>query len=271
MIKGYINKYRDEFKKCIEDMKKKETFYKQIPNLLTFLRLVGGLPAGLMYYFGNQYVALGLIAFLWGTDAIDGKIARKYNIQSKLGADMDAIADKIMFLASSLPLLVNAPGLILNFVLEGIISLINVIGRLKGLDTKTVLSGKVKTVSLSVTLVFGYLVQFLGLSASVLTLLIGLTTGLQLIAIKDYVVNFNKMNKKMKINGYNSEVKKNLDENDLIYEKEQVKTLQLETVKTSLDELRKERKFILATQQPDIVYKGKKRVRSMIQEKKNNF
>jgi len=159
VVLKFIRKYKEEFKKSINNLKSIKTFHKQIPNILTFLRLVGAIPAGLLFYI-NPSLSIGLIAFLWFTDAIDGRIAKKFNAQSKLGADMDAFADKIMFLASSIPLMSFTPSLILNFILEGVISLVNVTGRIKGLDTKTVLSGKIKTVSLSLTLVSGYLVQY---------------------------------------------------------------------------------------------------------------
>ena len=91
-----------------------------------------------------------------------------------VAAGKGALADKIMFLGSSIPLLGNIPMLIFNFIMEGIISSINVFGRMKGLNTKTVLSGKIKTVSLALTLISGYLVYFFEMSASILNLLIGL-------------------------------------------------------------------------------------------------
>lgn len=246
MIKDYIEKYKEEFKKSINDLKHKDTFYKQIPNLLTFLRLVGGLPAGIMYYFINPYLALGMIAFLWGTDAIDGTIARKFHLQSKLGADMDAVADKIMFLASALPLLANTPFLIVNFVLEGIISSINVAGRIRKLDTKTVLSGKVKTVSLALTLVIGYLVQFLGIPSIILRTLIGLTTGLQFVAIKDYITAFIKMHKEQK-----NEIisKEDIDLSVAQTLEEEIKQKSL--IKAEIEQLEQHKNFLLSMKEPD--------------------
>lgn len=197
VVLKYIERYKNEFKESISDLKNRKTFYKQIPNLLTFSRLVLALPFGFLYYV-NPVLSIGGMIFLWGTDAIDGKIARKLNIQSKLGADMDTIADKIMFLASSIPLMSNVSILILNFILEGVISLVNVGGRINGLDTKTVLSGKIKTVSLSITLIFGYLVQYLRFPVSIFNVLIGLTTLFQVISINDYIKEIVRMNNELK-------------------------------------------------------------------------
>ena len=252
MVLEYVNEYKREIGSCINDLKSKDTVYKQIPNLLTFLRLVGGIPAGLLYLI-NPYLSIGMITVLWFTDAIDGRIAKKYNIQSKLGADMDTIADKIMFLGSSLPLMANIPYLIINFIFEGIISLINVFGRMKGLDTRTVLSGKIKTVSLAMAMVYGYFVQFFGMSLSVMNLLISLTTGLQLISIKDYVSEYNRLSeikeKEEKIVRVNTVCQ---DENK--FDKKNTK----DDIRTVIDELRYERDLLVGMNEEDKVSVNKR-------------
>lgn len=252
VVLEYVNEYKREIGSCINDLKSKDTVYKQIPNLLTFLRLVGGIPAGLLYLI-NPYLSIGMITVLWFTDAIDGRIAKKYNIQSKLGADMDTIADKIMFLGTSLPLMANIPYLIINFIFEGIISLINVFGRMKGLDTRTVLSGKIKTISLAMAMVYGYFVQFFGMSFSILNLLISLTTGLQLISIKDYVSEYNRLSeikgKEEKIVRVNTVCQ---DENKL--DKENTK----DDIRTVIDELRYERDLLESMSEEDKVSVNKR-------------
>ena len=266
MIKKYINNNKEELKKCVEDLKHKDTFYKQIPNLLTILRLIGGIPAGIIYNL-NPQLSIITIAFLWFTDAIDGKIAKKLNIQSQIGADMDAFADKIMFLGSALPLLANAQGLITNFVLEGVISAINVTGRMKGLDTKTVLSGKFKTVFLALTLISGYFVQFLNLPVFIFNVMKCTTTAFQFLAIKDYILAFNKMYKEQKNNNSAEEIK---NDNYISEDKEEEKELTVDVTKNKLKELRKEKEFLLSTKEPEKVYRVNKRTRNIFNEKKNN-
>ena len=166
---------------------------------------------------------------------------------------MDALADKIMFLGSSIPLLGNIPMLIFNFIMEGIISSINVFGRMKGLNTKTVLSGKIKTVSLALTLISGYLVYFFGMSASILNLLIGLTSLLQIISIKDYILEFNKLKNEIKYNLNNNN--KTINNKDIILQKndqyEQV--LEKKDTKDLIKELEKEKEFYLNFKESETV------------------
>lgn len=256
MIKKYIKNNKTELKQCIEDLKHKDRFYKQIPNLLTFLRLIGGIPAGILFYLGLPYLSITLIAFLWITDAVDGRVARKYHLQSKIGADMDAFADKIMCLSSSIPLLASLPGLIINLVLEAIISLINVLGRVKGLETKTVLSGKVKTVSLAGTLILGYLHQFLNLPMIIFSLMNSITVIAQSIAIKDYIIKFNKMNK---------EKSKNVNTLEKCIDLSEKENLTDKYTKNHIDELRTEKEFLLSIKEEKLIDKPKTRIR-----KKNN-
>ena len=45
-----------------------------------------------------RYIALGTFIFAAASDGIDGYIARKYKLTSKLGAVLDALADKILML-----------------------------------------------------------------------------------------------------------------------------------------------------------------------------
>ena len=251
MVLEYIEGYKKEIAHSIEDMKHRNTFHKQIPNLLTFIRLVGAIPAGIMYYI-NYKLFVGLISFLWFTDAIDGRIAKKFDAQSKLGADMDAFADKIMFLGSSIPLLGNIPILIFNFMMEGIISSINVFGRMKGLNTKTVLSGKIKTVSLALTLISGYLVHFFGMSVLILNLLFGLTSMLQIVSIKDYILQFKRLenNLKQSLDVDN----KFIDEKDIILcdEDKCEQVLEKKVTRNKIEELEKEKEFYLGFNDLDI-------------------
>lgn len=257
MVLEYIDEYKKEIKNSIKDLKHKNTFHKQIPNLLTFIRLIGAIPSGIMYYI-NLNLFVSSISLLWFTDAIDGRIAKKINAQSKLGADMDALADKIMFLGSSIPLLGNVPVLIFNFIMEGIISSINVFGRMKGLNTKTVLSGKIKTVSLALTLISGYLVQFFGMSVSILNLLIVLTSLLQIVSIKDYISEFKRLN---------NNLKNDLNNNNRIIEKKDIslqeedkydQALEKDNTRNIIEELEKEREFYLGFRDLDIVKDNKK-------------
>ena len=75
---------------------KKEVF--TIPNILSFFRLLL-IPVYIYLYLTAQstaqYVAAGLVlAISCLTDMVDGRIARKYHMISKIGMLLDPVADK---------------------------------------------------------------------------------------------------------------------------------------------------------------------------------
>lgn len=256
-LNKYLNKYKDDFDNYLGYAKNIKTWYKLIPNLLTIARPIGMIPANILFFTGNIIPALILTSCLLITDFFDGKLARKWEVQSKLGADLDAVGDKIMFLGMALPLLVNYPVMLINILGESLIAAVNVKGRMNGLDMKTVYSGKIKTWFLSFTLGLGYLVQFFHLPVSILRLL-SLVTGVsQCVTLKNYVSMYNG---KLKEKEY-----ENINEDDnIVFEnlsdREQDKLL---------EQLKREREFILSTVEPGKIYSGKKRVRMKLQEKKN--
>ena len=188
--------YKKEIKNAIDDLKHKDTFYKQIPNLLTVSRVIGMIPVSLLLLTGNVIPGLFVLGLVMSTDFFDGKIARKYNLTSKFGADLDAVSDKIMALGLMLPLVLVDPVLIFNIILEGMISYTNVKGRLNGLDNKTIYIGKVKTCFLSVTLFLGYLSKFVPLFKKIFTLFSIFTAITQIKTCYDYFKSiFNKNDK----------------------------------------------------------------------------
>lgn len=73
-----------------------------IPNMLTVLRIIL-VPVYLTIFFSgmeNRILIAGLIFILAGiTDVLDGHIARKHNLQTKLGTVLDPLADKLMTFA----------------------------------------------------------------------------------------------------------------------------------------------------------------------------
>jgi cardiolipin synthase (CMP-forming) len=69
---------------------------KQIPNLLSALRLVLA-PFVFVLLWRRQYgLALILMIVAGVTDALDGLAARRFGAASKLGAYLDPIADKVL-------------------------------------------------------------------------------------------------------------------------------------------------------------------------------
>lgn len=96
---------------------RKEIF--TIPNLLSMFRLIL-IPVYVKIYLNasdtRDYIIAGIIlAASCLTDAIDGKIARKYNMISTLGKILDPMADKFTQLALTICLSLKYP--VLNPVL----------------------------------------------------------------------------------------------------------------------------------------------------------
>ena len=77
--------------------------YKWIPNFLTSTRILL-IPVFLYCLFADfshgKLLALIVFVFAAITDAYDGKIARKYDIESKFGVYFDPLADKLLVLSA---------------------------------------------------------------------------------------------------------------------------------------------------------------------------
>ncbi len=71
-----------------------------IPNILTIIRLLL-IPVFVGYYTSGDHI-LALVVYLVAgvTDVLDGYIARRYDMSTKLGTVLDPLADKLMLLAA---------------------------------------------------------------------------------------------------------------------------------------------------------------------------
>jgi len=253
MFKEQLLKYKDDFDKCKNDLKNIKTWYKQIPNFLTLSRLLGAIPINVLFFAGNVMPAIILTLLLLSTDMFDGKLARKWNVESKLGADMDAICDKVMFLGLALPLVMVNPLIIFNIFSEGVISFINLYGRLSGFDTRTLYSGKVKTCFLSVLLFMGHATHFFDIPMIVLNIMMLITSVSQKIAILDYMKVYKEMRKEKDMNILGEPVVNFDDVNELSNSKNREEII---------NNLMKEKEFLLSIKDNETRIKPKKRTLS---------
>ena len=76
---------------------KARPFYVFVPNLITILSLCAGFTA--IRYAADQRweLAVTLIAAAVVLDGLDGRAARMLNVSSKLGAELDSLADSLSF------------------------------------------------------------------------------------------------------------------------------------------------------------------------------
>ncbi|MBS0275276.1 MAG: CDP-alcohol phosphatidyltransferase family protein [Proteobacteria bacterium] len=79
---------------------------RNIPNFLTALRLAASPALAALLWRGHDYAALIVFAIAGATDALDGYLAKRFNLQSRFGRYMDPAADKLLMLTSFLALTV---------------------------------------------------------------------------------------------------------------------------------------------------------------------
>lgn len=90
-----------------ENVKDLFTNWNTIPNWLSFLR-IALIPVFTVLFIKNYYIPAFIIMILAAaTDAVDGKIARKYNMISNLGKLLDPIADKLSQVAIVIILIIK--------------------------------------------------------------------------------------------------------------------------------------------------------------------
>lgn len=79
-----------------------------VPNVISVLRL-GCVPVFcvLLLGMGNRAGAATLLGVLGATDWVDGYIARRFNQVSELGKILDPTADRLMFLAAVVAMMVD--------------------------------------------------------------------------------------------------------------------------------------------------------------------
>jgi len=75
---------------------------RDIPNLISILRIVLVVP--IAYYLWYQNYSIALLLFLIGglSDGLDGFLARRYHWETELGVILDPMGDKLMMLTAYL-------------------------------------------------------------------------------------------------------------------------------------------------------------------------
>jgi len=190
------NKYINEFNKMFHDIKNND-IAKHIPNLLTLSRGVTPIFTIPLTLCGKVIPATIISSATACTDLFDGYIARKYNLSSEFGKDLDAICDKIYAGGLIIPLVIKDSKYFALVSLESIISLITVYSKLNEKDPSSSMIGKIKSTSLFTTLVSSYfsLIKTNNTSNKNIDSLIKCTLSLQILTIIDYYLKSNKKQK----------------------------------------------------------------------------
>lgn len=149
-----------------------------VPNILTLLRILA-VPLFLSLLVEGEYDAALTIFIAAGiTDAVDGMIARMWNLRTELGAHLDPLADKLLVVSSFIALgimgAVPRPLMIVVImrdvvILGGFLLTAAIVG--KSMEMHPSLAGKLTTFTqlLSVTLVLVNLAQWWNVPPTFLT------------------------------------------------------------------------------------------------------
>ena len=142
-----------------------------------------------------RYIALGIFIIASATDALDGYVARKYNMITDFGKLMDPLADKIL-VSSALIILIelgNISSWVVSIVIarEFIISGIRLIATEKNIIIAASPLGKLKTVSQMLSVIL----MLLSVKAiSLITdLSIWLMCILSVVSLLDYIIKNKKV------------------------------------------------------------------------------
>ena len=142
-----------------------------------------------------RYIALGIFIIASATDALDGYVARKYNMITDFGKLMDPLADKIL-VSSALIILIelgNISSWIVSIVIarEFIISGIRLIATEKNIIIAASPLGKLKTVSQMLSVIL----MLLSIEAisSITDISIWLMCILSVVSLLDYIIKNKKV------------------------------------------------------------------------------
>jgi len=78
---------------------------KYVPNTLSILRIVLSLALLYLAHIDLRLTFVAVYLFVGATDVFDGKIARRYQVESDLGSKLDAIGDSMLFGAAAISVL----------------------------------------------------------------------------------------------------------------------------------------------------------------------
>ena len=126
---------------------------KIIVNSLSLSRIIGALLMPVVISAASIPGLVGILAFLFFTDFLDGKLARAWNVQTKGGSLLDPLGDKLLAFSCILSLLGTKNLLLTPLFLETGIVAININRALHEENVQSSLIGKIKTWLLSITIV----------------------------------------------------------------------------------------------------------------------
>ncbi len=133
---------------------------KYIPNILTISRILAS-PILLFLGIHRQILLVILLTiFIALTDFLDGKLARKWQVTSPMGAKLDTIADKVLAFSLLSILIFHYHAFFYLFLFEFLIALFNGIIYIKEKIVRSLMIGKIKNWIMMITIILGYCTIF---------------------------------------------------------------------------------------------------------------
>lgn len=133
---------------------------KIIVNAITLSRLVASLVLPFIFDRIEFWLFIVLLGCAFLTDFIDGRLSRKWEVQTVGGAILDPLGDKFLAFSCLLSLARWSKGMWILFGLELTIGIITCFRVLSGENTKASKVGKIKTWILSLLLSFEVILLF---------------------------------------------------------------------------------------------------------------
>ena len=128
-------------------------FKKIIVNLISISRIIGSILMPLFFHIFDIPILITIIIILFITDSLDGFFARRWHVQTRGGALLDPLGDKLLAVSCTLSFVYKHPILLLLLALEIVTMVLNISRAMHGEKSVTLIIGKVKMWLLSITLV----------------------------------------------------------------------------------------------------------------------
>ena len=105
-----VYQLKPKFQALLQPLLRRLRSWGVSPNLLTLLGIVLSLAMGIFAFYGDRTIALILMPIVlllrMALNALDGMMARQYNLQSKMGALLNEIGDVVSDIVLYYPLYV---------------------------------------------------------------------------------------------------------------------------------------------------------------------
>ena len=126
---------------------------KIIVNSISVFRIIGSILLPLLFKVFDIPVLITLIIIFFLTDSLDGFLARRFQVQTRGGALLDPLGDKLLAVSCTLSFGYKYPILLIILGLEIFTLVLNIYRSLHGEQSVTLIVGKIKMWLLSITLI----------------------------------------------------------------------------------------------------------------------